>query len=91
MAPFQMMVICEMLIKLDTLPERLKKKKKAKQNILYALHFSLLVINLFLILLFFIKPDVKYNIPLSKSNKNEISSRETIRLRINCNWYEKYF
>ena len=90
MAPFQMMVIYEMLIKLDTLPKRLKKKK-AKQNILYSLHFSLLVINLFLILLFFIKPDVKYNIPLSKSNKNEISSRETIRLRINCNFYEKYF
>lgn len=37
MAPFQMMVICEMLIKLDTLLERLKKKKgKAKYPLFLA-------------------------------------------------------
>lgn len=90
MAPFQMMVICEMLIKLDTLLERLKKKKgKAKYPLFLA--FFIISDKSVLILLFFIKPDVKYNIPLSKSNKNEISSRETIRLRINCNLYEKYF
>lgn len=39
----------------------------------------------------FVKPEVKYTIPLCKSKKNEIPSREKVRLRIGYNVYEKHF
>ena len=68
-----MMIICEMLIKVDNSSKRFQKKK-AKQNTLYSLHFSLLVINVFNSI--FIKLDIKHIISLSISNKKEISSRE---------------
>lgn len=60
------MIICEMLIKVDNSSKRFQKQK-AKQNTLYSLHFSLLVINVFNST--FIKLDIKHIISLSISNK----------------------
>lgn len=86
MAPFQMTVICEMLI-WTIYPKGFLKKSKAK----YPLFLVFFLINLFLILQFLIKAEVKYPVTLSKSNQNEIPSREIVRSRMYHSLYEQYF